>query len=101
MAGFIAPTERSRLMPMICNPLLENASLTDTMCGTCCMHGPHHVAQKSSSTILPLRFCELYDLPSMVVMFRSTLSPTLTCADAGAQTSAQTTSENATTRTNG
>ena len=46
---------------------LPNASWTAWSWGISAMHGPHQVAQKSSSTYLPLKSARVIDLPSSVV----------------------------------
>jgi len=61
------PWSASRLMPRICRPLLPYFSLIETMCGASAMHGPHQVAQKSTTMILRAFVPGSTDLPSTVL----------------------------------
>src|ERR1700677_1811936 len=66
----------SRLMPRICRPLLPYFSLIETMCGASAMHGPHQVAQKSTTIILPCICSRSTDLPSTVLYDSFACCPT-------------------------
>src|SRR6516225_7365101 len=59
------------------NGFLPCCLTTSRVCGIIARHGPHHVAQKSSTTTLPSRSLRLTCLPSMSTLTDSgALAPT-------------------------
>src|SRR6476660_2877615 len=56
---------------MVNRSSLASASYADLRCGVSATHGPHHVAQKSSTTYLPLKSASGSVFPSTVFTEKS------------------------------